>query len=54
MGPRVVGACCGLVVVGAQARVPVPLKASCVGFHVLVSPEMAKHHWLANILVLPL
>ena len=26
MGPRVVGACCGLVVVGAQAGVPVPFE----------------------------
>jgi hypothetical protein len=30
MGPRVVGACCGLVVVRAQARVPVPLETLLV------------------------
>ena len=42
MGPRVLGACCRLAVVGAQARVPVPLEASCVGLHLLVCPELAK------------
>jgi hypothetical protein len=48
MGPRVVGACCGLVVVRAQARVPVPLEARCVGLHVLVSPELAKQEAMAR------
>jgi hypothetical protein len=48
MGPRVVGACCGWVVVRAQARVPVPLKASCVGLHLLASPKMAKGEPMAH------
>jgi hypothetical protein len=30
MGPMVVGACCGSVVVGAQAGVPVPLETLLV------------------------
>ena len=48
MGPRVVGACCGLVLVRAQAGVPVPLEASCVGLHLLVSPKMAKREPMAR------
>src|SRR5580692_9942859 len=55
MGPKVVGACCGLVLVRAQAGVPVPLEASCSECTRLCHLNWRSNgQWLAKNLAMPL